>query len=116
MSLELKIKAKSLADEARTIRLEERRLKKARQGNSPQFQSIYLHRIGVVRREARATHLARAFLAGTPYRAVERETRCPIVDHVISRVVIMVRKYGREVDTAQVVEWLSQEAPLAQAA
>jgi hypothetical protein len=87
MSIELKIKAKSLAAEARIIRAEEKKLKaKARHarehqqsdaetGHGYRLNRIYLHRTQDVRAEARATHLARAFMAGRPYVEIEASPR-----------------------------------------
>lgn len=81
----LKIKAHSLADEARYIRKQEKHaLKRARfhknkQESSPAdfhyggYQSLREHRL-MLRNQMRATHLARAFLAGTDYHVVEQKT------------------------------------------
>lgn len=84
-SYELKIKAKALAAEAKIIKSEEaklkrfeRRLKAAKAANNYREQhreermSLQGHRRGVLRTEARSTHLARAFLSGRPYVALER--------------------------------------------
>ncbi len=90
MSIELKIKAISLADEARTIRIEEKRAKAKRQTST--LNSLHEHRINVVRPAARATHLARAFLAGMPYRAVERTTRTSAPAYATSQMLV---KYGK---------------------
>lgn len=47
-----------------------------------------------LRREARATHLARAFLAGKPYRSVERSVREPaFCVYTLKRIAKMVTKY-----------------------
>lgn len=83
MSDELLIKSKTLAEEARIIRRAELRLKR----NKARVQSKYgsyenptyvtrlnnlsAHRRGPLRAEARATHLARAFLRGTSYSECE---------------------------------------------
>lgn len=62
----LKVKIKSLAEEAKIIRKE---TKKAR---SPSIKNgLYLHRIGVVRHEARHTLLAYGFLRGKTYEQLE---------------------------------------------
>ena len=86
MSIQLKVKEKSLAAEAKIIRQEELKAKKsARWCNERQLSeqaahyekdrlSLYEHRIDVVRFECRATSLARAYIKGTPYRAVEQKT------------------------------------------
>lgn len=60
----LKVKIKSLAAEAKIIRLEEERRK--------DLQSLLAeHRRGIVRHEQRHTLLAYGFLRGTPYLAIE---------------------------------------------
>lgn len=110
MSIELKIKALSLAYEAKQIARIERKLRQMRwkkklhemsdagkawaraqgmtteknfttvPGYNPEawqawghgkFMDLKLHRKKIVGREARLTHLARMFLKGTPYKAVE---------------------------------------------
>lgn len=87
MSVELRVKEKSLAAEARMIRHEEKKaIKSAKWHREKQEveeagafervrKSLYEHRIDVVRFEARATNLARAYIKGTPYRAIERSTK-----------------------------------------
>lgn len=67
----LRVKIKSLAEEARIIRHEERKLQ--REGCSDwAIGSVHAHRVCNVRRESRATQWAYAFMRGVPYRAVER--------------------------------------------
>ena len=100
MSIELKIKAKSLAAEALLIRREERKqLGHARwskaAGNQQDaataywtYQRLHNHRKHEVRNEARWTHLARAFIKGLPYSAVEtKPTRRPVDVSAVSRMV-----------------------------
>lgn len=104
MSIKLKIKANTLAAEARIIRKNEKRLRKFNQLHMAQKrnyhwadsarESLYRHRIDVVRPEARATHLARAYLKGSAYRSVEQSTRQPVADALIDKINAMVRKYG----------------------
>ena len=114
MSIELKIKYKHLALEPAIIRMEEQRLRKqlawfkkkyqitdifsdddARKIHSKWF-NLYHHRITVVRYEARATHLARAYLAGMPYEKVESKRHCDFtfVNVIMPRVYTMIAKYG----------------------
>lgn len=82
MRVYLKVKLVNLADEARTIRRLERARKKAaryaKEKNLPwynqactEFWGLKEHRIGIVRREARDSHLAYGFLKGTPYERME---------------------------------------------
>ena len=81
---ELRVKALSLAAEARIIKSEERRLfrcndyvghiMRQRRVIMPSLYAGHLqaHRVWTLRKQARLTHLARAFISGTPYAAVER--------------------------------------------
>ena len=64
--VKLKVKALSLAAESRIIKKLEHGCED-KWGTNP----IYLHRINEVRRESRATHLARAFLSGKAYSSAE---------------------------------------------
>ena len=80
----LQTKAVSLALEAQYIRKQSNRFHKMWKHASTHGkdrmaswaknnrQGQYLHRIGVVRNEARITHLARAFLKGYEYSKIER--------------------------------------------
>lgn len=127
MKTHLKIKAKSLAEEGRIIRLEERKqgprhklveyrrpsgkvvLKriKVHDGHPDVRQSLREHRIRVVRPEARATHLAYGFLRGLGYRQVEKTVREDNEPNW-SRVVQLVSKYGdmdKRVAAQELAEW-----------
>jgi hypothetical protein len=116
MSIKLKIKAVSLQDEARYIRKHERRfLKHARlnvEGSveaRSNFNSLQQHRKLDVRREARATHLARAALKGTPYRRVEEKSH---EEPPYLRVHQLLRKYGSFSDSwsvERVRDWFASE-------
>lgn len=106
MSIELKIKSKHLAEEARIIRFEEHKLAKQykylserqRDAYSVRYkrEDIALHRRWNVRNEQRATYLARAFIAKKPYEEVERNTKdkCTLHYRIVPRVQAMVYKYG----------------------
>lgn len=108
MSIELKIKTKHLSLEPAIIRHEERKLLKQikyiknRQGYEAaeklvsKWHSLATHRKKDVRNEARATHLARAYLDGKSYASVEKKClRGDILKTVIvPRIVSMVMKYG----------------------
>jgi hypothetical protein len=63
-----RVKIKSLAEEARIIRTEEKRFG----GQSSERGILRHHRTTVVRNEQRATLLAYAFMKGVPYGVVER--------------------------------------------
>ena len=101
MSTELKIKSKSLAAEARIIREEERRLcRRARhqaQRQRPADKlrrtrlSLYEHRVHDVRSEARATFIARAFLAG---REVGEADNSQPPKHIVQRAYRIAKKYS----------------------
>lgn len=116
MSIKLKIKAVSLQDEARYIRKHERKfLKHARlnvEGSAEarsNFNSLQSHRKLDVRREARATHLARAALKGTPYRRVEEKS---YEEPPYLRVHQLLRKYGSFSDSwsvERVRDWFASE-------
>lgn len=94
----LKVKIKSLAEEARIIRSEERklrqrRIRKGKLTDKEQFiyDGLRAHRQYDVRTEARATQLAYAFLNGKVYEDVEPHTNStPRWD----RVQKMVERYG----------------------
>lgn len=115
MSTELKIKSKHLALEPAIIRKEERKLlKQARWFRSKQefkesdlligkAANLAQHRKWNVRNEARATFLARAYIAGTPYSKVERRSLNWKVFklHIYPRIVAMVAKYGSPEDRLQ---------------
>ena len=118
MSIELKIKAKSLAAEARIIREEEIKLKrKARYARERQNmaaaahyerqrQSLYDHRIDIVRWECRATHLARAFMKGYAYKDIERNARLDpyTKGRLMGRVHKLLTKYYKKSVTAETVQ------------
>ena len=122
MSIELKIKAKHLALEPAIIRKEEQKLKKQFQWFKQKHQitdvslwaiydkhpelyklhskrySLEHHRKTVVRNASRATHLARAYIAGMQYSRVEKKCK----DETVLRAIIlpevfrMVAKYGNK--------------------
>lgn len=107
MSVELKIKAKHLALEPAIIRKEEKKLwdKFRKSGEERPWDCkhglkatlLQSHRKNKVRLEARATHLARAFIKGMPYEVVEQNK--PLAEYsyergfVLGRIKAMVKKY-----------------------
>ena len=114
---ELKVKRKSLAEEARIIRREERALIKAGKGATSKRESLYLHRVLKVRSASRYAHLAHAWGTGRLYKQVEQSTH---EHNEPSRELLM--KELRAFDTlfaAQdkkdqsnlVKDWLEGEAP-----
>jgi hypothetical protein len=83
----LKVKIKTLAEEARIIRLEERR---AQAGSRLQGE-LHGHRVGEVRHEQRCSLLAYAFLRGIPYASCEKN---PATQPDWKRVAKLVEKFG----------------------
>lgn len=89
MSVELKIKIKNLADESRTIRVEERKVR------GMDRWRLQHHRKTVVRMAARRTQIAYAIIRGRDW------TACSSHDEFTAQsdqkeVERMVRKYGAE--------------------
>lgn len=116
MSIELKIKSKHLALEPAIIRREENKiLKRIRSGRCNdtasaqlKYESLHNHRKWNVRNEARATELARAYLANKPYKSVEadRKDETKFIVYIVPRVVSMVNKYGTTpVDDKTIRSW-----------
>ena len=101
MKVFLKVKIKNLAAEAAIIRREERRFK-AR--NNPTRLALAEHRRGVVRREARDSLLAYAYLRDRPYASVEAG-KCRTQPNW-TNVARMVDKYGkRKVSSSDLLAW-----------
>jgi hypothetical protein len=95
----LKVKAKSLAAEARIIRKEEykklRHLKVCQYEHQDYDKGWWRWHRGIVRAEARATNIARAFLRGVPYDRVEPNARDTVEQSVaMSRAKDIIAKYG----------------------
>lgn len=110
----LKVKALSLAEEARIIRKLEKQFNKEtyvyREQTYQYHNELYDHRVGIVRWESRATHLARAFLAGKDYKSIE-PSRKPEKEYYFNikvepRVQAIIKKYKRNSSPEQVTEWL----------
>lgn len=87
----LRIKIKSLAEEARIIRKEEHRTHGALRNE------LHLHRVGVVRHEARHTHIAYGLLRGRTIEQIEPGAK---VDPDMKKVEAMLKRYGRTAMTA----------------
>lgn len=124
MSIELKIKSKHLSLEAGVIRFEERKLleqlKWLRNNQRPvgqldlTYRSISNHRKIDVRRENRATFLARAYIAGKPYNSVEQSVKDTLVldKYIIPRVVAMVQRYhNRKTTVEDIKNWVNGSSP-----
>lgn len=96
----LKVKVKSLAREAQIIRAEEKKHSGAVRAG------LANHRKVVVRREARNSLLALAYLRGRAYRAVERSCR---TEPGWDQVERMVKKYGPPRHNISFNEWRNNE-------
>jgi hypothetical protein len=118
MSIELKIKSKHLALEPAIIRTEEKKiLRRIRSGRCNdtaeafrKYESLHIHRKWNVRNEARATELARAYIAGKPYALVEQkrkpENEYKFKVYIIPRIAKMVDKYsGASVCVEDIEKW-----------
>ena len=118
MSVELKIKTKSLASEAKIIRKEERkhlanaRWRRDRQKDSGKSYGTYnllnIHRTRDVREEARATFLARAFIKGQSRDMVEivaMEQGNALHDRLMLKATGMVNRYGNGKKVAEFEAW-----------
>lgn len=128
MNVFLRVKQNSLAAEAKIIR-HERRLARARarsaraksegsvqhklwaDGHYSTLTRLTEHHRNIVRKEARATHLAQNFLRGTPYRKVEAKCyEAPQWDKVGSMLV----RYGgvdSRVILQRLTEWMEASEP-----
>ena len=122
MSIELKIKSKHLSEEVKIIRFEERKLFKQYQWSLNKYRaaghndmyprwndkafmsycSVSHHRRWDVRNETRATFIARAYIAGIPYKSVEQKRKIDnepnFQKYILPRVFAMVVKYGKRAD------------------
>jgi len=81
-----------------------------------QLVSLQMHRGkgSNLRMEARATYLARAFIAGKPYKSVEQKIKEPALSYyLIKRIAKMVTKYDKrkrrseEANIKLVQEWIN---------
>lgn len=99
----LRVKLKSLASEAKHIRLEEHKAKDAKEFF--ELQALREHRIHKVRTTGRATLLAYQFLRGVPYAVCEQEDSRPFD---ITPVLTMIQKYGdRSFTLKSLTDWLA---------
>jgi hypothetical protein len=119
MCVELKIKAKHLALEPQIIKLEERKILKRIKDipalNSKlitKYETLRQHRLWDVRNEARATHLARGYIAGKLYSKMEAGSKdkagtVHLHLHIVPRILAMVQKYKNRKTTKEDIEsWL----------
>jgi hypothetical protein len=100
-----RVKIKSLAEESRIIRVEERR----HVGPKRDFDRgvLHWHRVGVLRQEQRATYLAYALVRGVPYATVEKEGAKPS-DFVVRRISEICNSLAwRKVSSEDIASWMS---------
>jgi hypothetical protein len=125
----LRVRNKELAQEARFIRHEEKRIKSRQKimfsryytaggeyshdadldfdSKSAEFWELRKHRTWDVRNHARAGLLAYAFLRGKPYRSVERKTYDSEwkLERIKKEVKRLVAKFGKENFDQEVDKW-----------
>jgi len=115
MSIELKVKLKSLAEEARIIRKEELKLKVERKFYK--LNELHIHRVQHIRPIARATHLAYGLIRGLGYHQIERTSKS---QPNWGKVRAMVEKYSeldeRKANLEMLKLWEENRTILASAA
>lgn len=122
MTIELKIKAKSLGAESQMIRKEELKLKRSARWNDEHQQaadavkfrakrrSLYEHRVQDVRFESRATHLARAYISGHAYSDIERNPRQMSAHDkakLLGRTEKLISKYHKKITPQTMEAWFN---------
>lgn len=104
-----RINVKSLAHEAKIIREEVARAKRAGR-KTWVLDDLHLHRRYDLRREARTAQLALAFLRGRPYRSVERKSTKPVDFNRLIRKINKFMIYHGRVRESDVQAWLLSPA------
>lgn len=112
----LRVKVRSLAEEARIIRHEVNRLK-SYEFKTPESihktRALNGHRTGIVRYEARHAQLASAFLRGKPYCVAERFAKEPPdslrIFELASKFASIRDRDGRAQLATQISEWLGHQ-------
>lgn len=116
---ELRVKIKSLAEESRIIRREERRCRDSlsrtvghdeqRAALASSFVSLRAHRVNDVRRESRYALLSYALIRGRSYRSQEAKADPSKLD--TDKLARMVKRFGQPMTEAcaddLVAEWLA---------
>jgi hypothetical protein len=97
-----RVKIKSLAEEAKIIRAEERR----HPGGSWIRGSLRDHRTRVVRNEQRATLIAYAFVRRMPLGEVERHSRRPVDVGSVARIVASLAGTAKEMAMEGLKAWM----------
>jgi hypothetical protein len=106
-SIELKVKIKNLANEARTMRAEEVKAKAKRDTST--LNILHHHRTYTVRRAARHSQLAYGYLRGVQYSRMEKPGSQGLFG-ASGEIAKMVRKYGSDdfenVDRKDIWAWI----------
>ena len=123
-TLKLKIKLKSLAAEAKIIRFHERKIKPyIKEGDNnikpedviarADYERGVLrgHRIYLVRKEARDSHIAYGYLRNKAYKQIENSTDNPPNIKNITKIINKFQGYwgNKEVLESTVKEWMEQD-------
>ena len=87
----LRVKIRSLAEEAKIIRHEEAKCRRPHAEPREPYEQLRLHRTGEVRDEARSALLAYGLLRGRAYAQIERFSLEP---PDLNRVLELLRKFG----------------------
>jgi len=112
------VRIKELAQEARFIRHEEKRIKKRQKITddlkSQQFWMLRFHRKDEVGPAARAAQLAYGFLRNVPYKKIESKTRLGYVDRsIIKEVKRLAAKFsvnGKTDYSSEIDEWFAKSS------
>lgn len=117
---ELRVKIKSLAQEARIIRAEERRCRDSlsrtvghdeqRAALAASYVSLRMHRVNDVRRESRHSLLAYALIRGRNFRDAEKFSP-PMARIDVAKLVALVKRFGSPGQDATVSQWLRLTGP-----
>lgn len=103
----LRVKVKTLAEEARIIRREEQR------SHGPLRNELREHRAGVLRSAARDAHIAYGLLKGRTYEQMEGNRRPDTKDPNLDAIRKMLARYGKPGWQLNTVEGIRYEAPVA---
>jgi len=102
-----RVKIRSLAEEAKIIRQQERRVYHKEAYVKAFYQAcLHSHRVTNVRQESRATLLAYAFVFGRPYSSVERKTITDVPITAVVRVINSLSYCIPPITAAAVTAWV----------
>lgn len=99
-----RVKIKSLAEEARIIRLEEKRCVGVSRDSDR--GCLTDHRKRIVRNERRAALLAYAFVRGVPYQVIENAGSKPVDKKAVLRILVSLAWRNQQSDALDF--WLSK--------